>query len=517
MLCLSCWKEIPDGSLFCKYCGAKQEKKCPKCGALLDDDSVFCMQCGERIIPCLSEAEAQANIEAWAKLGSSDDNTSKSGEPGSFDSTKSWTAWAYEDSNSNSAEITDNSYDSDFGGFGDFGNDDFGDFSFEKDDTNKSDNVPDEESFNNMFSQLDPVMEHSEYYFGSKPSSQSGNPVLFANNSWLMTVKNDSMIFFDEDGNNKMTAKLPEISKKYYENIIGFNNAGVWTEFFGGGEDWMGNSDSTKGYRCFNPSNNEITTYKTCPKKEMIVQQYVYDAQLYFICQASKNIWKLCLATTSPLGSHEIDKFNLSDGEISNLVVDDKYIAITVDNEYLYIYSKITLKRMDQYSLKFPDMNLYSINVRMIDLSNRRVLVRASSLLQKKLNLPEDDEWFYVIPLFERSDGNYRPGDKFIRLPHERILYYDFKHCFYNTHYSNIGRRSKGNDGQYVYTLLSGGGHGRSDQIIVSPHYLYCDYNASYDYSRLPFDFSEGTYTAYRDDGPQNPEAKYVMRDLVNE
>lgn len=49
MICVKCGQNIPDGSLFCNHCGAKQETRCPQCGALLPTGSRFCNQCGASV------------------------------------------------------------------------------------------------------------------------------------------------------------------------------------------------------------------------------------------------------------------------------------------------------------------------------------------------------------------------------------------------------------------------------------------------------------------------------------
>jgi len=49
--CVSCGKQIPQGSKFCSHCGAaqvKQEKTCAKCGAKLAADAKFCPECGQK-------------------------------------------------------------------------------------------------------------------------------------------------------------------------------------------------------------------------------------------------------------------------------------------------------------------------------------------------------------------------------------------------------------------------------------------------------------------------------------
>ena len=46
MICVKCGENIPEKSLFCNYCGAKQALTCSACGAELPQGSAFCNQCG---------------------------------------------------------------------------------------------------------------------------------------------------------------------------------------------------------------------------------------------------------------------------------------------------------------------------------------------------------------------------------------------------------------------------------------------------------------------------------------
>ena len=46
MICIKCGASIPEKSLFCNYCGAKQALTCSACGAELPQGSAFCNQCG---------------------------------------------------------------------------------------------------------------------------------------------------------------------------------------------------------------------------------------------------------------------------------------------------------------------------------------------------------------------------------------------------------------------------------------------------------------------------------------
>jgi len=46
MICPECRNEIPEGSKFCKECGAKIELSCSGCGKTIPPDSKFCPECG---------------------------------------------------------------------------------------------------------------------------------------------------------------------------------------------------------------------------------------------------------------------------------------------------------------------------------------------------------------------------------------------------------------------------------------------------------------------------------------
>lgn len=52
MNCQKCGKLLPDGSMFCNYCGTKQvvKKVCSSCGAELPSDAMFCHVCGEKVV-----------------------------------------------------------------------------------------------------------------------------------------------------------------------------------------------------------------------------------------------------------------------------------------------------------------------------------------------------------------------------------------------------------------------------------------------------------------------------------
>ncbi len=49
MICYKCGKEIPEGAVFCCWCGAQYGGKiCKACGTKLRSDQLFCHECGVR-------------------------------------------------------------------------------------------------------------------------------------------------------------------------------------------------------------------------------------------------------------------------------------------------------------------------------------------------------------------------------------------------------------------------------------------------------------------------------------
>lgn len=60
MICGKCGKTIPDGAIFCCWCGGRcAEKVCATCGTELRGDQLFCHECGVRWEGEISQAVKQ--------------------------------------------------------------------------------------------------------------------------------------------------------------------------------------------------------------------------------------------------------------------------------------------------------------------------------------------------------------------------------------------------------------------------------------------------------------------------
>ena len=61
MECIKCGKTIDDGSKFCHFCGAKQDRelKCDNCGRAIEFNFKYCPECGEEIDWDLKALETQ--------------------------------------------------------------------------------------------------------------------------------------------------------------------------------------------------------------------------------------------------------------------------------------------------------------------------------------------------------------------------------------------------------------------------------------------------------------------------
>lgn len=65
--CEQCGKLIDNGSIFCAYCGGKQENitnKCPKCKTVLPKGTLFCVNCGTK--QNVGEAKAEEPVAEQA-------------------------------------------------------------------------------------------------------------------------------------------------------------------------------------------------------------------------------------------------------------------------------------------------------------------------------------------------------------------------------------------------------------------------------------------------------------------
>ncbi|MFX0203669.1 MAG: zinc ribbon domain-containing protein [Candidatus Hodarchaeota archaeon] len=46
---MKCQKPLQPGARFYSYCGATQERLCPKCKEKVETDAKFCNKCGEKL------------------------------------------------------------------------------------------------------------------------------------------------------------------------------------------------------------------------------------------------------------------------------------------------------------------------------------------------------------------------------------------------------------------------------------------------------------------------------------
>lgn len=68
VVCPRCKTKNPQGQNFCKQCGAKLGRTCPKCGNSIDSDSKFCPHCGSSIADSTVCISCGANLMAGASF-----------------------------------------------------------------------------------------------------------------------------------------------------------------------------------------------------------------------------------------------------------------------------------------------------------------------------------------------------------------------------------------------------------------------------------------------------------------
>ncbi|MBU0545203.1 MAG: AAA family ATPase [Proteobacteria bacterium] len=68
MICPECQTGIPEGSKFCKECGAKMELVCPNCGAKTPPGSKFCGECGHPLSAPAAPPKALLPLDPISRL-----------------------------------------------------------------------------------------------------------------------------------------------------------------------------------------------------------------------------------------------------------------------------------------------------------------------------------------------------------------------------------------------------------------------------------------------------------------
>lgn len=77
MICGKCGKTIPDGAIFCCWCGGRcAEKVCATCGTELRGDQLFCHECGVRWEGEISQAVKQPEKQSVAQSAALSEKTS---------------------------------------------------------------------------------------------------------------------------------------------------------------------------------------------------------------------------------------------------------------------------------------------------------------------------------------------------------------------------------------------------------------------------------------------------------
>ncbi len=447
MKCKSCGAELIEGSNFCFKCGSKVERelRCTQCGIKLPEGSVFCYKCG-------------------AKVGDSCEVKSESTE----------------------------------------------------------DNLLEE-----IFSSIEPTMNmlcHTlaiDDYFS-------------ANKNWLMwyNCKKGHVVFTDEDGLKRIEKEIPKFQWGYkYQNenlkrskvyeAIGFNTKGIWLRSFL--EPEVDFETFIEEFICINPINNMVRKYNISVNDSSFKEFFIYEDELYYICDPTgANDGKSSCVYVLKGGEQKQKLFEYkhkySDVRICNLTVDANYYSfeLNCDNdddgiEYVkersYNGCKVFSKETNECVVDLNLNTLFSndwIEISKIDLLHKVFITGLTNGEKEKLNINGHNYIYAGRYLFGKSQGsiarlsngnlNLYEGGKFFHWS----LYNDSEQSFSAPNYWILIRIDR--EGNAI-ELSSGDGHGKTQHIVVSQKYVFCNYDA-YEWVRLPRDFSSFTGQA-----KENPEA----------
>lgn len=75
MICPTCYKEIPEGSHFCPYCGTPLDDQCPHCGHQNIPHAKFCSYCGKPLGPASTSRRPQGSFIPTSRIYQEEEKT----------------------------------------------------------------------------------------------------------------------------------------------------------------------------------------------------------------------------------------------------------------------------------------------------------------------------------------------------------------------------------------------------------------------------------------------------------
>ena len=463
IICNKCGQELPDEAAFCASCGAKIEKKtfCMNCGKEILDGAKFCMHCGTQVgneIPTIKSKKIES-IDV--------SKTTKNGK-------------------------------------------------------RREDSVEGPKTsgpLGKALSELDPVVWHREYY-GHGFSMLVSEPVAFYNNGWMLFSHN----FNESDYHLRRVQDDYQIDinvpSKEYDEILGINNEGIWYAV-NDKEDHIGK------IVLINPEKGIKETIQVDQLDRYYAGVYIYGTEVYYIRKTDTRIKIVVTDIHSQVKKTLLDVKNSNDSDewrLSDLVVGAQKVAIYdeglwddsgwsyVDNPGWHIIDKESGKEV------FIDEEALGFKIFRLDMTNK-VLWGSMTENERAAIQPFYPEKDLRNCILARSYTKIIEGSYLVYKNNQKPVIWDVGHqtdkCYIDELYfdGDVMYQEKNHnvliridrDGR-KFTLDSGDGSGKTNELIVAEQYLYNDYDASYRFTRLPNHFS-----SFSGRSDVNTEAKRIF------
>lgn len=327
-----------------------------------------------------------------------------------------------------------------------------------------------------IFSRMDPVVSHQEYYSPARPLSVAVNRgwIVYGGNNW-----GDGFWLMNED----TLEKIPlNVSGRRYDTFLGANHAGLWFMEYGGGRDKWGNEVPGKLIFTGGQFGGE-TVIRFNKKKASISTPYIYGLDAYYIAHISDNKESLM---TVDIAGNEWELFVAHKGESI------KWLSVGAEGIAFHLSTYDAPEKTGWYVLKkgsaAPPVFLNrqreegssgrpAIEIHRIFLDKKVMWTEVTAREAAKYGI--SGGWI-CRPLGEPKEGSflvYKDSSKPVLWGvsmHSDLRYFDGRAAYEVPHYGTMKRIQA--DGSEI-TLYSGG-HGECDGFVVSDKYLYGNFDA---------------------------------------
>lgn len=343
-----------------------------------------------------------------------------------------------------------------------------------------------------FFDEMDPVVHHSEFYFGWRMEKSQ---YLAVNKNWIISrFSGDGLRLMDEDGDVKINLDHIEGKDTKDAKLWGINNQGVWFIKY----KYYHDNEIPCKIICIRPWDGSKLEIKMNSRNAYIETQniYIYDDQVYYISEKGTKSYVIKLLRND----FEQELFVANKNEkLSKLSVYGEQVAFKFvskkdgGKQCWYFFSTYGF---EEFNIEIPNREL---DIKLVDLKKQIMWTALTQSELDSLNLLGKKACVArrLKPVLEHRYCSYKTSntaatfllpDKFNPFD---SCYFDGTDYYESPHYSQLDRTNLRGE-RFVLGPM---GHGETQKIVVSDKFLYVNYDASMPV-RLPRKFKSAQLSA---------------------